>query len=253
VQARRFDAAGNALGDQFQVNSYTTAAQQDAAVAIDAAGRFVVAWASGGSNGTDPVSSVQARRFHADGQPDGDEFQLNTYTTGLQMYPDVAVDASGRFVAVWHSSNSAGDASLGVQGQLFEADGSPRGPELQVNSHTTDSQVHPSVEFDDQGRFLVVWYADGPSEGGETNVQARLFGPDGTPAGPERQVNSLTAGFQEDPALAHVAGGGWVAAWTSDDWQAPDPYSIRAQRFALALFADGFAIGDTSRWSSTTP
>src|SRR4026207_298097 len=47
--------------------------------------------AGGGSTGrpgTDTDNgSVQARRFDADWQPMGSDFQVNTYTTGFQSFP----------------------------------------------------------------------------------------------------------------------------------------------------------------------
>ncbi len=64
VQAQRYDATGNPLGSQFQVNTYTTSFQSSPAVAIDTSGNFVVAWQSFGSSGTDTSSySVQAQRY----------------------------------------------------------------------------------------------------------------------------------------------------------------------------------------------
>jgi len=39
----------------------------------------------------------------------GSEFQVNTYTTGAQYFPSVAMDATGNFVVVWTSSGQDGD------------------------------------------------------------------------------------------------------------------------------------------------
>ena len=112
VQAQRYDATGNPLGSQFQVNSYTTNHQVSPAVASDPAGGFVVAWRSSGSSGTDTDSaSVQAQRFLADGNPLGGEFQVNTYTTGYQAGAAVASDASGNFVVAWEGYGSFGTDS----------------------------------------------------------------------------------------------------------------------------------------------
>jgi hypothetical protein len=46
IQGRRYDSAGIPQGSQFQVNTYTTGAQQLPHVAADAAGNFVVVWES---------------------------------------------------------------------------------------------------------------------------------------------------------------------------------------------------------------
>ena len=61
---RAFDGAGAPRGDDFQVNTYTSSAQNAYAVAADGSGGFVVLWDSLGSTGTDrEARSVQARRF----------------------------------------------------------------------------------------------------------------------------------------------------------------------------------------------
>src|SRR5262249_49390448 len=46
VELRRYDAAGNPLSDELQVNTYTTYAQFFSSVAMDAGGDFVVVWSS---------------------------------------------------------------------------------------------------------------------------------------------------------------------------------------------------------------
>ena len=51
VHGQRFDSAGAIAGSEFQINTYTTANQHPAAIAADAAGDFVVVWASGGQDG----------------------------------------------------------------------------------------------------------------------------------------------------------------------------------------------------------
>ena len=70
-------ADGAPLGEEFQVNSYTTGDQGLASLRAGGAGDFVVAWTSLGSGGDDTSGySIQARRFRvpcfADGFEDGD-------------------------------------------------------------------------------------------------------------------------------------------------------------------------------------
>src|SRR5437870_5247186 len=79
--------------------------------------------------------------------PAGAEFQVNTYTSSLQLAPAVAADANGNFVVVWSSANKDGSA-FGIFGQRFKAAGVPQGSEFQINTYTTDSQYLPSVASD---------------------------------------------------------------------------------------------------------
>src|SRR5262245_10409477 len=64
------------LGPEFQVNTYTTSAQNSPVVAADGAGNFVVVWASphDGSG-----SGVFGQRYDSSGTPLGSEFPVNTY------------------------------------------------------------------------------------------------------------------------------------------------------------------------------
>ncbi len=119
---RRSDAGGAPLGAQFEVNSYTTGNQTYPAVAVEAAGSFVVAWSSYGSAGSDPsLSSIQARRYDSAGAAVGSRFQLNSYTTDFQNRAAVGFDGAGNFVVAWESDGSAGsDASYqSIQAQRY--------------------------------------------------------------------------------------------------------------------------------------
>src|SRR5205807_1609137 len=100
VRARSYDADGNALGPTFRVNTNTAIyGIERPAVAMNRRGEFVITWESGGSASTDASDfSVQARRFAASGAAVSDQFQVNTYTTGNQSEPAVAMDGKGRFV-----------------------------------------------------------------------------------------------------------------------------------------------------------
>ncbi|KAB2966653.1 MAG: hypothetical protein F9K18_05290 [Thermoanaerobaculia bacterium] len=253
VQARRYDARGIPLGDQFQVNSYTTNNQYFPAVTVDGQSGFVVVWESWGSSGTDDdVLSIHGQRFDALGTPLGGEFQVNSYTTGDQDYPGVASDALGNFVVVWRSAGSYSDPTFSIQAQRYDHDGVPLGAQFQVNSYTTDNQSYPAVTTVSQGGFVVVWRSDG-SFGTDTSgssVQARRFDASGTPLGSEFQVNSYTTNYQGYPAVAADSQGNFVVAWISDGSFGSDTsgQSIQAQRFAT----DGTPLGAQFQVNSYT-
>jgi hypothetical protein len=125
------------LGDEFQVNVFTTSYQLRSKVAHGPSGDFVVVWHSDGSSGTDyDLASVQGRRYSSDGIPLGGEFQVNTFSTSNQSRPSTSVDPEGGFVVVWDSfgSSSTDSSQQSVQGQryilpafrVFVADRAPR-------------------------------------------------------------------------------------------------------------------------------
>jgi hypothetical protein len=78
------------------------------------------------------------------GVPVGAEFQVNSFATGLQRYPAVAMENDGDFVIVWSSFGQDGDGS-GIFLRRVDAAGNALGVELQVNSYTTNAQAHPAV------------------------------------------------------------------------------------------------------------
>lgn len=241
VQARRYDAAGNPVGPQFQVNTYTLNGQGEPAVGVDAIGEFVVVWTSAGSAGTDGSgTSIQAQRYGADGDPVGLEFQVNADTTGNQSRPAIAVGADGGFVVVWESDSAGpGDPSpLGLRARRFAADATPLGAELQVNALTSGQQVWPAVGLAADGGFVVAWQSD-VSAGGDTSatsIQVRRFDVAGTPLGVELQANDFTSGAQRYPALAVEADGSFVVAWDSDGSPGDDQsfWSTQARAFGAA-------------------
>ena len=243
IHGQRFDALGNPQGGEIQINTYTSFIQTVPAVDLAASGEFVVTWMSYGSSGTDTdASSVQARRFSANGEALGDQFQVNTLTTLVQSGPAVTMDDAGAFFIVWHSSASSGSDSGGIQGRRFDADGNPLGPEFQINSYTTGAQARPDVERAANGDFVVVWMNDGSggSDSNEESVQARLVASNGVPQGEDFQVNTFTPGRQGYPKVAIRGTGEILVAWQSVGSSGSDQSdrSVQARPFA----ADGAAL-----------
>jgi S-layer family protein len=85
----------------------------DISAASDRAGNFTVAWEN--PDGSD--RGVFARRFTAAGVPRGAQFRVNTATTSLQRYPDVASDPAGNLLAAWTSLQNG--MMMEIYGQRF--------------------------------------------------------------------------------------------------------------------------------------
>jgi hypothetical protein len=101
---RMFDAAGNARNVAFRINQTTAEWQNDPDIAIDDAGTTGVAtWEDDGLlDGSE--RSIQARAFDLSG-PKTDEAQMNVTTFSDQVFPGIAMDPEGEFVAVWESED----------------------------------------------------------------------------------------------------------------------------------------------------
>jgi hypothetical protein len=162
IEARRFAADGTPLGGEFQVNVYTSGARGEPRVSLAPEGDFVVVWSSYSAPGPDDSGEgIQARRFAADGTPLGGDFLVNSYTTGNQRAPTVAMDARGEFVVAWQNDGAFGPGESNVDAQRFDATGAPLGDEFRVNTYTTNYLYTPALVVDPSGNFVVVWASNG--------------------------------------------------------------------------------------------
>jgi hypothetical protein len=113
--AQRFDSAGTRQAAEFQVNLFTPDSQQDAALAVDDDGEFIVAWMSAAEDGSS--YGIFERRFDSAGAALGGEERINTYTQGAQVFPAVSA-RGGSFVVTWSSEEQDGEA-YGIFAQRY--------------------------------------------------------------------------------------------------------------------------------------
>jgi hypothetical protein len=219
------------VGQEFQVNSYTPGRQRNAAVALDGAGGFVVAWSSAGQDGSN--YGVFARRFNAAGVGQATEFQVNLRTADYQSYPAVARRANGDFVVVWASAGGQDGSSYGVFGRRFDSAGVPQAGEFQANTYTPLNQGPPAVAIDADGDFVVAWKSN-EQDGSLAGIFARRFSSAGVAQAVEFQVNTYTASGQYFPAVAVADDGRFVIAWQDAGHHDGDLDGIFARRFNSA-------------------
>jgi hypothetical protein len=157
VYGQRYNAVGEAQGIEFRVNAHTTGNQRAPAIAMDAAGHFVVTWTSANQVSSTSADDIYARRYAANGTTLGGEFLVNTSTTGNQQAPSIAMDAAGDFVIVWRSAHINPTFGDDIYAQQFAAEGTPVGSQFRVNTHTSNQQFRSAVAMDADGDFVVVW------------------------------------------------------------------------------------------------
>jgi len=255
VLGQRYNSDGARVGNEFQINTSTTYWQWGADIGTDSAGSFVVVWASPhlGVDGGD--FDIFGQRFAANGSAVGDEFPVNTYTTGRQEVPAIAVAPGGEFVVAWQAEKPDTDDRGGIRAQRFGADATLVGSEFPVNTFTTEHQRWPAVAIDVDGDFMVVWQGD-DSAGTDTDpvnptkrISGQLFASDGSMVGGEFQVNTYTTDHQYHPSVAMDSGGDFLVVWDSRGSYGPDTNSsIQGQRYA----ADGTPQGSEFQVNSYT-
>ena len=187
---------------------------------MDAAGDFVIGWASGG--GQDGSNNgVYAQRYNAAGTAQGSEFKVNSYTTGSQSLPSVGMDAAGNFVFAWTSDNNEDGSGDGIYAQRYNAAGATQGTEFKANSYTTGAQSGPAVGVDAGGDFVIAWTSDNSEDGSSYGVYGQRYTPAGATVGSETRLNAYTTNSQSGAAVAMDASGDYVTAWAGQS--APTP------------------------------
>jgi len=116
IYAQRYNSLGVPQGAEFLVNSFTIGQQRFPAVAVDSQGDFVITWQTLGPDGDG--YGIYAQRYNSDGSTESTNFRVNTFTSGWQLAPTVAMDSDGDLVFAWQSAAQDG-SSYGVFAQRF--------------------------------------------------------------------------------------------------------------------------------------
>ena len=235
-------------GGEILVNTTTADTQQTSfdsvpAVATDADGDYVIAWASRNQDGD--RYGVYAQRYNANGIPQGSEFRVNTNTSKDQLDPSVAIDANGNFVITWSSKAQDQGNTWGVYGQRYDASGVAQGSEFLVNTTTAGDQKWSGVAMDADGDFVVTWTG---LDASVTGVYAQRYNAAGVAQGGEFLVNTTTASNQDNSTIAMDDAGNFVVTWSSFDQDKANSWGIYAQRYNAAGVAQGgeFLVNTTT-------
>ena len=252
VFGRRYDSTGAALGPEFQVNEATAGDQTQASIAMDAQGRFTVAWR--GEDGS--AGGIFVRQFTAAGAPVGSEMRVNVFTAGEQALPRVAAGPNG-LVVVWQSAGQDGSGD-GVYGRILTADAVPIGVEIPLANTTAGNQAAPVVAVLDNGRIAVAWLG---VQGFFPYVYSRLFDAAGAPLRGETQVSTNSrvdhASIAAGPASTFVVG--WWEAFVfggkfgvlSTDYGVRVRYHDADGRLGALTGAGGAGPGSIARWEGS--
>ncbi len=226
IYIQRYTSTGSVAGSEFQVNTYTTSNQSSPSVAMDNSGNFVVTWQSNNQDGYG--DGVYGQRYTSTGSVAGSEFRVNTYTTGNQNSPSVAMDNSGNFVVTWQS-NAQDGSNNGIYGQRYDSTGATVGSEFPVNTYTTSHQRDPSVSMDNSGNFVVTWYSNS-QDGSSYGIYGQRYTSTGSVAGSEFPVNTYTTSNQSTSSVAMDSTGNFVVTWRSNN-QDGSSNGIYGQRY----------------------
>ncbi len=223
IQGRRFRAGTGSFFDQFLVNDITPGDQDEPAIASDGGSRYLVAW-------REPATSndIAIRFFTADNlasagiTADAPQQTANTYPTGSQSSPSVAMGPEGAVVA-WESFGGTfgSDTSrLSVQARRLDASGEFLDDnDVQINTYTNDDQRYPSATIASNGFYGIAWqsYGSAGNDNSDYSVQFRAFDADGVALdAADVQANSYTTNAQQFPAVVLAPTGRLLVVWESN-------------------------------------
>jgi len=217
---------------QFTVGSALHGFSYEPSVAMAYDGSFVATWYE--TQNYPDNSRIYARRFNADGTPNGDKFRVDTYdgpyvNHTTKSYSSVAISDNGKFVITWSSEGQDGDGTFyNVYAQKYNADGSPNGGEFRVNSYTTGHQSGSSVGIDSNGNFIITWSGIGQN-GSQSGVYAQKYNADGSTNGSEFSISYNTTIPQGVAFIAMSDDGKFVISWQGN--LNSNDYNIYAERF----------------------
>ena len=253
VVARRFDAAGHAVGPLLAVSgAENKAVHGNPAVSIAANGDFAVAWSRkvwdlldltiplgpGPTITNTSSSAIMLRRYRADGTPLAEASRIaagsRTYTpligVGIGRMldgPAVALRADGQVWVTWYSLSYSKQPSQ-IRLQRLAADGKMLGTAA-LAGEALGVMGRTHLELDAQSNAVIAWQSG-------NDMLLRRFDPAGQPRG-DTMTAATSTEYSSNLELAVAPGGSFVLAWTRQEPgnQWPSDYDAWARRFG----ADG--------------
>lgn len=224
LNGQRYDTAGNLIGGQFAINSYTLDTQNQISVAALTSGGFVTTWVSDGQDGSG--AGVFGQVFDEDANQLDGELSINATAIGAQIDPTVSALIGGGFVTVWTSGGGQDGDGTGIFLRLFDDAGLAIGAEIMVNTTVQLDQQSPDISSLQDGGFVVVWES-------ANTILAQRFGALGSKVGSEFTVVDGGGLPISNPTVSGLSDGSFVISWQS----AIDGVSdISTQHFAARMY-----------------
>lgn len=225
IYAQKFDADGNKVGDEFQVNTTTLFSQARPAIKYLTEEKFIIVWESW--DDADLGYDLFGKIYDVSGEIIKDEFQINSHKPNNQWYADIAVRADG-FDIVWCSWEQDGSDG-GIYLKSFDQDYTAQDDEILINSSTQFYQWLPKISIMQNGNKAIVWSSwnlDGSREG----VFYKILDKNNRELTLERRLNNNTISYQWEPDFIETDQNELVAVWSSYG-EIGEDYEVMIKRF----------------------
>jgi hypothetical protein len=235
IYSRRFDASGNALGNQVLVNEFTAGTQIAPRVSVGSQGDYMISWQSYGQLAND-LWVVCGQKFDQDGNAQGRSLVLRNETSGQYQNPVIALYEDNTFASVFERFRP-NSVVPSIEMQVAKLPN----PQMRVitdfvqqpfpvdrpNVHL-GSQNRPDIVTNQKGDTVVVW--SGFGSGDATGIFAQRFNKQGVSQSDVIAVNQFKQGIQRTPSVAIAPNGSFIVAWESEALDGNE-YGISARRF----------------------
>ncbi|WP_417821320.1 S8 family serine peptidase, partial [Terasakiella sp.] len=214
VMGQLLNADGTPIGGNIQFNAGAGFDQSNLTVTALSDGGFLAVWGEDVLIYTSKIQNVVARRYDANGQPVAEQFTINQFqlSASMQVAPDIAELADGRFIVTWESAGNPDDTSGdGVSARFLDQFGGVISEEFTLNSSTYNSQSMAQVVGLDNGGFAAVWHTTDSSS--VSPIKLRYFDSDGNATTPELDVTQNPTSQQMPYELTKLSNGNFIISW----------------------------------------
>ena len=260
---------GNAVGNEFQVNSYTLNNQRTPSAIGLTNGDYVIVWQSDGQDTSG--YGIYAKRYSENGTElpmpmsgsntaVDNEFRVNSHTDSDQWFAyqynsrqNIAALMDGGYIITWISSGQ--DTSVyGIYAKRYAENGTEvplsisgtggaKDNEFPVNTFITNDQWLPAVTAFIDNSFMFAWTSR--QDASDRGIFGKLFNSanvatnlptSGTKnaVASEFPINDFTTNDQFSPYIIPMLDGGFLVLWKSrfQDDSVSDAYGIFGKRYA---------------------
>jgi hypothetical protein len=212
-------------------------------------GGALVVWEGDLVSGIDP--SIGGRRFDASGNPEADEFQVNSNGTIEQRTPVAAVDQAGRIGVVFQVGSLSFPTKMNAR--VSNSMGTFLEPDFGIIEVSNPySLALPDIGASAQSEFVAIWQGFNLNTV-EIVIQGRRVLASGTPAPTLDEFIVATADGNANeivlaPSIAVDPSGNFVVAWIASDIVGPDFDKILGRKYD----ANNDPVGDAFQIDTDT-
>lgn len=216
ITGQHFAADGSRIGDEFSIGGAPDQAQRLDSLTALPDGGFAVGWTL-----LDTVPyRANVSLFTADAALRAGPITVSPATNSGGSDAHVATLAGGGYVVTWQAEGEdptrPGYYSIGVWGQMLDANGAKVGGEFAVHAPQDGTQyLGRPIALDDGGFIVAYTDTSGQSDGSNDGIVAQRFDANGAKVGDAFIVNTTTIGYQSITDIFTTADGGFGIHYSS--------------------------------------